>query len=180
MTIYTNLNVFYRILISFFLGLVIGFIGCIIRLGWEVLFPNLQGFSINADSIAASIFAFLNVTPELLVQKIVFSSGYEWSVFYIVTNIMISITFGVIYSVIVEFCLKMKFAQGLLFAFLMWVVFFLIILPLFGFIHNFYADFKVDFLFLFNTLCECLLMFWIMELSRRDLRNRLISERDPI
>lgn len=180
MIIYTNLNVFYRILISIFLGFVIGFIGCVVRLGWEVLFPNLHGFMLVPDSIASGIFAFLHITQDLLVMKFIFASGYEWSVFYIITNIMISIIFGVIYTLIVEFFVKMKFAQGLLFAFIIWLLFFIIILPLFGFTHNFYADFKVDFLFLFNTLCEILLMFWIMELSRRDLRNRLTNERDPI
>lgn len=183
MLIYTNLGIFSRIMISLCIGLIVGIIGVIVRLGWEVLFPVFLDLdSIKTDSLAHVIMNFLNLSPEVLSMTYVFESGYEWNVFYILWQFAFSLFFAVLYVMIVEFWMRLKFAQGIFYGIFIWAVIYVGLLPSFGFIYNFYSgEFnKNSVIYLFNTLLESILWIWIIELTRRDLRNRFTQERDPL
>ena len=106
MQVYTNLSVPYRFWIAFTIGIIVGIIGGIIRLGWEILFPI--DFSEKIDDITKHIMEFLHITPEIMTIQYVFTNGYEWRIFYLTWQFGFSIFFGVLYVILAEFYLKLK------------------------------------------------------------------------
>ncbi len=173
MQVYTNLSVPYRFWIAFTIGIIVGIIGGIIRLGWEILFPI--DFSEKIDDITKHIMEFLHITPEIMTIQYVFTNGYEWRIFYLTWQFGFSIFFGVLYVILAEFYLKLKFAHGILYGAVLWILCYAITLPLFGFIDSS----NQTWVYFTTSFLEILLWIWITELIRRDLRNRITQERDP-
>ena len=181
MLIYTNLNAFYRIFIALVIGVVVGIIGMILRLGWEVLFPIFLSDSVmNLDSMSSQILAFLGVSSSEIFLRYVFDSGHEVGIFYLLWQFGFSVSFSLLYVLLVEFLVKIKFAQGLFYGIFIWILVYLLALPLLGFVANIYENLGENIAYLCNTFFEMMLWIWIIELTRRDLRNRITSERDPI
>lgn len=172
MQVYTNLSKIYRVWISLFIGVIVGSIGSVVRIGWEVLFPlSLQ---MPLDSNAEYILQLLCIDVSLLSLKYVFSDGYEWSVVYLVWQFLFSIFFSLFYILFAEFWQKLKFAHGIFYGIMLWLCVYVLFLPLCGFV-------KIDSMFSYYvcSFIESLLWIWIIELTRRDLRNRITHERDP-
>ena len=172
MQVYTNLSKIYRVWISLFIGVIVGSIGSVVRIGWEVLFPlSLQ---MPLDSNAEYILQLLCIDLNLLSLKYVFSDGYEWSVVYLVWQFLFSIFFSLFYILFAEFWQKLKFAHGIFYGIMLWLCVYVLFLHLCGFV-------KIDSMFSYYvcSFIESLLWIWIIELTRRDLRNRITHERDP-
>ncbi|RDU67622.1 DUF1440 domain-containing protein [Helicobacter didelphidarum] len=175
MQIYTNLSAVYRIWISSLIGIVVGMIGGVIRIGWEVLFPLV--LRENLGEIAQIMMSFIHITPEILQMRYVLDNGYEWHILYLLWQFCFSIFFAMLYVILVEFYVKLKFAFGILYGCMIWILCYMLFLPLFGFVESLENQ---NISYFIASLCECILWMWIIELSRRDLRNRITQERDPL
>lgn len=172
MQVYTNLSKWYRILVSFLIGIIVGGIGAIVRIGFEILYPlHLQT---PLDTQAEYIFQIFHIDSELLQLHYVFSNGYEWHVLYMVWQFGFSIIFSICYVMFAEFWLKLKFAHGIFYGIGLWFFIYVLFLPLCGFV-----SISDILLYYVLSLMESLLWIWIIELTRRDLRNRITQERDP-
>ena len=174
MQVYTNLSKWYRIWVSLLIGIIVGGIGAIVRIGFEILYPlHLQ---MPLDGQAKIIFQTLHISPELLQLHYVFASGYEWHVLYMVWQFGFSILFSICYVMFAEFWLKLKFAHGIFYGIGLWFFVYVLFLPLCGFVLV-----NADSIIFYGILSfiESLLWVWIIELTRRDLRNRITQERDP-
>ncbi len=175
MQIYTNLSIMYRLWISFIIGVIVGIIGAIIRLGWEILFPlHLQE---KLGEYAQLIFDILNISPELLNMNYVFTSGYELNILYILWHFSFSVFFAICYNIFAEFWLKLKFAHGIFYGIVLWICIYILFLPLVGFVS---LQENNSYVYYISSFLESLLWVWIIELTRRDLRNRMTQELDPL
>lgn len=174
MIVYTNLSLKTRFFVSILIGIIIGIIGGITRFGWEFLLP----IHLNTEmgEIAKHIMEFFSITNKTLEMSIDFN-GIHWNLIYVVWQFVFSLFFGIIYAILVEFCFKLKFAHGIFYGLAIWFVLYMIVYPLCGFTISYNAN---DFwIYLISSFLESLLWIWIMELIRRDLRNRITQERDP-
>ncbi len=174
MQVYTNLGKIYRIWVSLFIGIIVGAIGGIMRIGWEILFPLHLQTTLNTQ--AQYILQLLHISPENLKLYYVFANGYEWHVLYLAWQFGFSIFFSLCYILVAEFWLRLKFGHGIFYGVILWFCVYVLFLPLLGFVAP-SADSAMR--YYSSSLIESLLWIWLIELTRRDLRNRITQERDP-
>lgn len=174
MQIYTNLSNTYRIWVSLCIGIIVGSIGCVVKIGWEVLFP--LHVKLSLDSKTQHILQLFGSDSHLLYLNYVFSDGYEWNVFYLAWQFLLSLALSLLYVLCAEFWQKLKFAHGILYGIASWLLVYVLFLPLCGFI-TINTDSMLG--YYVCSFIESLLWIWIIELARRDLRNRITQEQDP-
>ncbi len=174
MQIYTNLSLIYRFWVSFAIGIIVGIIGSIVRIGWEILFPIHLSEQIGKH--AQLIFDILHISEDILNMDYVFMSGYELNIMYLAWHFSFSIFFAIAYTIFAEFWLKLKFAHGIFYGIILWICIYILFLPLTGFV----SPTGHYLMYYIASLLESLLWIWIIELTRRDLRNRITQELDPL
>lgn len=175
MQIHTNLGITHRLLVNFFIGIAVGVIGSIVRIGWEMLYPvNLES---NLGEHAQMILGLIGINSETLQTKYVFANGYEWHIMYIVWQFCFSLAFAMLYVIAAEFWLPLKFGCGIIYGFALWICVYILFLPMFGFISERILN---SYVYYASSLMESILWICIIEFIRRDIRNRITSELDPI
>lgn len=175
MYIYTNCSITYRIFVSLFIGIIVGFVGGIVRLGWEVLFPLHLQDSLGKE--ASMLFDFLHIDLAYLQLSYVFQNGYEWHVLSMAWQFGFSLFFSLIYVLFAEFWLRLKFGFGIFYGIFLWLCVYVAFLPMLGFV---FIEPDSMMLYYGASFVEMILWIWIIELTRRDLRNRITQELDPI
>lgn len=154
-------------------GVVAGIIGAIVKFGWEVPLPPRTPAR-NATN-----------PPQELLQQLGFSEHFTHLTYsyngnhlpYIsfILHFGFSITFAVLYSVVAERFPQVKLWQGAVFGFLVWVAFHLVLMPAMGTVP---APWDQPFGEHFSECFGHIFWMWVIELTRRDLRNRLTHEPD--
>lgn len=157
-----------RILVAILVGVIASIICAIVKFGWEVPFPP------------RTVVRDLTNPPQEILQQLGFSFDFTHMTYsyngiprpYIsfIMHFGFTITFGVLYCVIAEFYPKIKMWQGAVYGFAIWVIFHVIVLPLFGTVP---APWNQPLYEHFSEITGHIFCFWVLELARRDLRNRI-------
>lgn len=166
-----------RVGLSVLIGIIVGIIGAIAKWGWEVPFPPRD------PNIFWPVDAMSRVTPPKVVLDMLHMpdlsytfSGVQLSLDVFIVHVIFSIVFGIMYCVIAEYWPRIKMWQGCVFGFFVYLFAHVIVMPLMGLVPPL-AQIPFD-----ENLSELfghLWWLWIMEVARRDLRNRMTGELDP-
>ncbi len=154
-------------------GILAGAIGAIVKFGWEVPLPPRTAVR-NATN-----------PPQHILQQMGFSEHFThatytfngWQLPYIsfIIHFGFSIFFMVLYCLAAERWPQIKLWQGAAFGFAVWVVFHLVLMPAMGTVP---APWDQPFAEHFSECFGHIFWMWVMELARRDLRNRITHEPD--
>lgn len=157
-----------KIMVAILVGVIVGIIGAFIKFGWEVPFPPRTPLRDATNP------------PQQLLEQL--GMPYAWThltysfnenarpIISFIVHFGFSIVFGVIYCVIAEYTNKIKLWQGAFYGLVIWFVFHIVLLPLFGTVP---APWDQPFAEHFSELFGHMFWTWVMELTRRDLRNRI-------
>lgn len=166
-----------RIGISILVGIITGIIGAIAKWGWEVPFPPR-----NPD-VFWPLDATSRVTPpQVLLDMLHLPSNWSYtfsgvqeplSVFFV--HVGFSIVFGIMYCVIAEYWPRIKMWQGTVFGFFVYIFAHVLLMPAMGLVPPLA---QIPFDENASELFGHLWWLWIMEIARRDLRNRMTGEPD--
>lgn len=157
------------------LGLITGIIGGFIKLGWEIPFPPR-----TPDR---------NLTnpPQELAQQLGFShdfthatvsfNGNEVEYISLFMHFGFSIFFGgLVYCVVAEKYPQIKLWQGVAYGLFIWFAWHVVLMPALGTIP---APWDQPWEEWFSEITGHAAWMWVIELTRRDLRNRITHEPDP-
>lgn len=160
--------------LAIFIGIVIGIIGAIVKFGWEVPFPPRTPLR-NATN-----------PPQELLQQLGFSAqfthltydfnGNPCPIVSFVVHFLFSIGAGVFYAVVAEYKPIIKLWQGTVFGILVWFAFHIVLMPALGTVP---APWDQPFAEHFSEFTGHAFWMWVMELCRRDLRNRITGQLEP-
>lgn len=163
--------------LSILIGIIVGIIGAFAKWGWEVPFPPR-----NPD-IFWPIDAAARVTPpKVLLDMLgigdwhVMFSGIVQPVDVFIVHVLFSVIFGIMYCVIAEYWTRIKMWQGTVFGFFVYFLAHCIVMPWMGLVPPLT---EIPFDEQFSELFGHIWWLWIMELCRRDLRNRMTGKADP-
>lgn len=156
--------------VAFWVGIIAGFMSALVKSGTEGIFPPrllTEG-----------------APPVLLLQKMGVDVTHwvytysEQTVYFggNLVHILFSIVWGVIYCVLAEIFPKVKIGQGLLFGLAVAFLFHGIAMPILGISTPIW---NLRFEEIFSEVFGTALWIWIIEIIRRDLRNRITHRLDP-
>ncbi|WP_232547008.1 YagU family protein [Propioniciclava soli] len=154
-------------------GVIAGAIGAIVKFGWEVPFPPRTPER-NATNPPQQLLEQLGVPFDITHLTYTYS-GNELPIISFIVHFAFSIGVMVFYAVVAEKWPQIKLWQGAVFGFVVYVAFHIVIMPAFGTVP---APWDQPFEEHFSELFGHVVWLWIMELCRRDLRNRFTHEPD--
>lgn len=162
-----------RVAKSILVGIIAGIVSAIVKFGWEVPLPPRTPER-NATN-----------PPQQLLQQLGFSEQFTHQTYNYLGNHLpwvsfivhfgFSIAFAVIYCVVAEYWPKIKMWQGVVFGVVVWIAFHIILMPLMGTIP---APWNQPFGEHFSELFGHAAWMWVIEIVRRDIRNRITHEPD--
>jgi putative membrane protein len=162
-----------KILVAILVGVISGIICAIVKFGWEIPFPPRTALR------------DLTNPPQEILQQLGFSfefthmsysyNGIPRPIISFIMHFGFTITFGVLYCVIAEFYPKIKLWQGCVYGFAIWVIFHVVLLPLFGTVPAPWDQPMAEHM---SEIFGHIFCFWVLELARRDLRNRITHQPD--
>lgn len=154
-------------------GVLAGAISAIFKFGWEVPLPPRTAAR-NATN-----------PPQELLQQLGFTQHFThltytyngWQLPYVsfIIHFAFSIGFAVLYALVAERWPRIKLWQGAAFGFAVWVGFHLVLMPLMGTVP---APWHQPFAEHFSECLGHIGWAWVIELTRRDLRNRITHQPD--
>ncbi|TYL42931.1 DUF1440 domain-containing protein [Dickeya sp. ws52] len=160
-----------KMILAVVVGIIAGIICAIAKFGWEIPFPPRTP---ERD---------LTNPPQQLLQQLGMSfdlshltylfNGNPRPIMSFIMHFGFSITFTVLYCVAAEFWPRIKLWQGAFYGLVLWVVFHVVLLPLFGTVP---APWDQPFAEHFSEIFGHMFCFWVAELARCDLRNRLTHQ----
>jgi putative membrane protein len=163
-----------RYVLALFLGVVTGIIGGIVKFGAEVPLPPRTPAR--------------NMTnpPQELLQQLGFSydfthttisyNGNDVLIVSILAHFAFSIAFATLYCVAAEKYPQIKLWQGVAYGLVIWFAWHIVLMPLLGTIP---APWNQPWQEWFSEIVGHAAWMWVIELTRRDLRNRITHEPDP-
>lgn len=163
-----------RVMLAVLIGVIIGIIGAIVKFGWEIPFPPRTPLR-DATNPPQQLLQQLGMSFEMSHLSYLYNENARPIMSFIV-HFGFSIVFGVIYAVIAECKPIIRLWQGTLFGLFIWVAFHIVIMPLMGTVP---APWDQPFAEHFSELFGHMFWLWVMELCRRDLRNRITHEIEP-
>ena len=163
--------------LSIWIGILTGIIGAIAKWGCEVPFPPRDPNAFWPLDAASRV-----TPPKVLLDMLhVPDASYTFSgvqlpvdVFFV--HVLFSIVFGIMYCVIAEYWPRIKMWQGTVFGFFVYLFAHVIVMPLMGLVPPLS---QIPFDEQLSEFFGHLWWLWIMEVARRDLRNRMTGEPDP-
>lgn len=160
--------------IAFFIGIIAGIISAFVKWGAEVPFPP-RTFSGGRDEFNPPYLFlrdYLGIDPTATVYT--FSEHIINPV--MITHMIFSLSFALIYCLIAERFPKIKMWQGVMFGLIVTVIVHGIMLPTLILTPPLSM---LPFDEYFSEIFGHAVWFWSIELIRRDLRNRLTHQPDP-
>lgn len=156
--------------LSILIGIIAGIVSGIVKLGWEVMFPprtldRLTPPQILLEDIGIKV---QNMTYQF--------SGHIMNYGNFIIHFAFSIVCAIIYCYIAEIWPKIKLWQGCAAGLIFWFGAHILIMPLMGLTPP-ALDLPFD-----EQISEILghvLWMWVIEIYRRDLRNRFTGKPDP-
>lgn len=162
-----------RVPVAILVGIIAGAVSAIVKFGWEVPLPPRTPER-NATN-----------PPQELLQQLGFSESFTHQTYTYLGNQMpwvsfivhfaFAIGFAIIYCVLAEYFPRIKMGQGVVFGLAVWVVFHLILMPAFGTVP---PPWRQPFGEHFSEALGHAVWMWVIEIVRRDLRNRITHEPD--
>lgn len=169
----TNFTLHPRKKVAIIVGIITGIISAIVKFGWEIPFPPRTP---ERD---------LTNPPQQLLEQLGMSFDHSHTVYYFngnprpiisfLVHFSFSIVFAIIYCVAAEYYPKIKLWQGTLYGLIIYIAFHVILMPILGTVP---APWDQPFEEHFSELFGHMFWTWIIELTRRDLRNRITKEPD--
>lgn len=154
-------------------GLIAGIVSAIIKFGWEVPLPPRTPER-NATNPPQQLLEQLGFSTEFTHQTYSYlGNNLPWVSFVI--HFSFSIVIALIYCYLAEIYPMIKMWQGVVFGVLMWIVFHIVIMPAFGTVP---APWNQPFGEHFSELFGHAIWMWVIEVFRRDMRNRFTGEPD--
>ncbi|WKD59991.1 YagU family protein [Corynebacterium caspium] len=162
-----------RLGVATLVGLITGIISAIVKFGWEIPFPPRTPLRDATNP------------PQAFLEQLGFSSDFTHQTYSYLGNerpwvsfiihFGFAIVFALFYCVVAEYWPGIKLWQGTVFGVVVWVAFHLIIMPALGTVPPMWEQ---PFGEHFSELFGHAFWLWIIELTRRDLRNRITHEPD--
>ncbi len=166
-----------HVALSVLIGIIVGIIGAFAKWGWEVPFPPRDPnvfWPLDAASRVTPPQVLLNM---LHLPDITFHfSGVNLPLSVFMVHVGFSIVFGLMYCIIAEYWPRIKMWQGIVFGFFVYLFAHCLVMPLMGLVPPLP---QISFDEQFSELFGHMWWLWIMEIARRDLRNRMTGEPDP-
>lgn len=160
-----------KILLAILLGIIAGVICAITKFGWEIPFPPRTPLRDATNP------------PQQILQQLGFSfdfthttyryNGNPRPTYSLIMHFGFSITFTLLYCLIAEFRKGITLWQGSLYGLFIWFIFHVVLLPLFGTVP---APWNQPLAEHFSEITGHMFCFWVAELARRDLRNRITHQ----
>lgn len=163
-----------RIGLAILVGCIAGILGAIVKFGWEVPLPP-RSPERNLTNPPQALLELFGVSPETT------HATYTWlgnDLPYVsfIVHFAFSISFGILYAVIAEYWPKIKLWQGAAFGIVIYVLFHVIVMPAMGVVP---APWDQPWEEHFSEFFGHIIWMWSIEITRRDLRNRISHEPDP-
>ncbi|WP_158783104.1 DUF1440 domain-containing protein [Pantoea sp. BAV 3049] len=162
-----------KIALAILLGIITGFICAIVKLGWEIPFPPRTPLR------------DLTNPPQQILQQLGFSfdfthltylySDYPRPIISFIMHFGFSITFAALYCLIAEFRPGIKLWQGAFYGLMIWFVFHIVLLPLFGTVP---APWNQPLDEHFSEITGHMFCFWAAELARYALRIKFTGQQE--
>lgn len=157
------------------LGVISGIVCAFAKFGWEVPFPPRTAVR------------DLTNPPQQILQQMGFSfdfthltylySGNPRPIISFIVHFGFSISFAILYCVVAEYQPKIKLWQGSLYGLFLWFAFHVVLMPLLGTVPAPWDQPIAEHL---SEIFGHMFCFWLMEVTRRDLRNRFTGETEPV
>lgn len=160
-----------KIILAIIIGFIAGIICAIAKFGWEIPFPPRTPAR-DLTNPPQQLLQQLGMSFDLSHLTYLFN-GNPRPIMSFIMHFGFSITFSVLYCVVAEFWPRIKLWQGACYGLVLWVVFHVVLLPLFGTVP---APWDQPFAEHFSEIFGHMFCFWVAELARRDLRNRFTHQ----
>lgn len=156
-------------------GIIAGIISAIVKFGWEVPLPprTPERNATNPPQALLELLGFSEHTTHLS-YTYNGNSGLPWMSF--IVHFGFSIAFALIYCVLAERYPQIKLWQGTAFGIGVYVGFHVILMPAMGIVP---APWNQPWQEHFSELFGHMVWMWVIEIVRRDLRNRITKQPDP-
>lgn len=155
-------------------GVIVGIIGAIVKFGWEIPFPPRTPER-DATNPPQQLLEQMGMSPETshITYEYLGNPRPIWS---FIVHFGFSIVVALFYVIAAEKFPQITLWQGAAFGVVVWIGFHLILMPIMGTVP---AMWDQPFGEHFSELFGHAFWLWIMELCRRDLRNRMTHVPDP-
>ncbi len=154
--------------------LIVGIIGAIVKFGWEIPFPprSPERDATNPPQQLLEQLGMSSETSHMTYEYL----GNPRPIWSFVVHFSFSIIVALFYVIVAERFPQITLWQGTLFGIVVWIGFHLLLMPIMGTVP---AMWDQPFEEHFSELFGHMFWLWIMELCRRDLRNRMTHLPDP-
>ncbi len=154
------------------IGLVAGVVCAISKLGWEIPFPPRTPAR-DETNPPQKLLEQMGVPYETTHMTYTFNE-YPRPIVAFFMHFGFSITFAVLYIFVAEFFPKITMWQGAMYGLALWLAFHVILLPAFGTVP---PPWKQPFLEHLSEIFGHMFCFWLVEITRHDLKNRMMVGR---
>lgn len=156
--------------LSIIVGLIGGLISGVVKLGWEVIFPPRTIDRLTPPQILLESFG-------IKVQEMTYHfSGFTLAYPNFIIHFTFSIVCAIIYCFVAEIWPKVKLWQGCTAGLLFWFGAHILVMPLMGLTP---PALELPFDEQLSEILGHILWMWVIEIFRRDLRNRFTHKLDP-
>ncbi|WP_124054301.1 YagU family protein [Arcanobacterium ihumii] len=161
--------------VAVLVGIIGGIVSAIIKFGWEVPLPprTPERNATNPPQAFLEQLGFSDTTTHLS-YTFNGNEGLPWISFLI--HFGFAIFFAVLYCILAERFPQIKLWQGVAFGIFIWVAFHVVLMPLMGTVP---APWDQPWQEHFSEIPGHAIWLWVIEIFRRDLRNRITGEPDP-
>lgn len=160
--------------VAILVGLIGGIVSAIVKFGWEVPLPPRTPER-NATNPPQAFLESLGLSHENTHLSYTFNGneGLPWVSFII--HFAFAIFFAIVYCVLAEVFPKIKALQGVAFGIFLWLAFHAVLMPAMGIVP---APWNQPWQEHFSEIPGHAIWMWVIEIFRRDLRNRITKEPD--
>jgi putative membrane protein len=169
----TTLPLRRRYKVAILVGIISGIIGAIVKFGWEVPFPPRTPER-DATNPPQAMLELLGFSPDFTHATYTYSGQPRPFVSFLI-HFGFSIFFAALYAVIAEKYPRIKMWQGTVYGVAIWFIFHIVIMPMMGVVPAPWDQPIEEHL---SEFFGHAFWMWVIELTRRDLRNRITHEPD--
>ena len=170
-------------ILAFFIGIVAGIFGGIVKWGWEVPFPPRDpSVPWPVDALNAAGEPLRTVPPNIFLEQIGLGDWVNWTYIFsgtelplgtFIVHIGFSVVFALMYCLIAEIWPRITMWYGAVFGFFVYLFAHVIVMPLIAEVPPLS---QIPFDEHLSEIFGHIVWLWGMELVRRDLRGRFVGK----
>lgn len=164
----SGLSVFKKLIL---IGIIAGVVCSISKLGWEIPFPPRTPAR-DATNPPQKLLEQMGFSHEFTHSTYTYSE-YQRPYVAFFMHFGFSITFAVLYVLAAEYVPAIKLWQGAAYGLVIWAAFHVILLPLLGTVP---PPWEQPFAEHFSEIFGHMFVFWLVEVTRSDMKNRMIGQ----